>query len=85
VGFAGEGGEGGGDVVDVGVEVGGRGGVGFVVVAGVFVGDGVAVVAFDPGEGGVAQPVDGDVLFGHPGEVFADALPEVVVAAGGQW
>jgi hypothetical protein len=83
VGLAGEGGEGGGGVVDVGVEVGG--GVGFVVVSGVFVGDGVAVVAFDPGEGGVAQPVGGDALFGDPGEVFADAFPEVVVAAGGQW
>jgi hypothetical protein len=83
--FVGEGGEGDGEVVDVGVEVGGCGAVGFVVVSGVFVGDGVAVVAFDPGEGGVAEPVGGDALFGDPGEVGADAVPEMVVAAGGQW
>jgi hypothetical protein len=72
-----------GEVVDVGVEVGGCGGVGAVVVACVGVGDGVAVVAFDPGERGVAQPVGADVLGGDPGQVLADATPQVVVAAGG--
>ena len=46
-------------------------------------GDGVAVVALDPGEGGVAEPVGGDLLGGDPGEVLADSGPEVVVTAGG--
>jgi len=84
VGFAGDGGEGGGDFVEVCGDVGG--GCACVVVAGVAgvgAGDGVAVVAFDPGQGGVAQPVGADVLGGDPGQVGADAGPEVVVAAGG--
>lgn len=46
------------------------------------VSDGVAVVAFDPCEGGVAEPVGGDLLGCDPGEVVSDAMPEVVVAAG---
>jgi hypothetical protein len=52
--LAGKTGQGRGEVMNIGVEVGGCGGVGAVVVACVGVGDGVAVVAFDPGEGGVA-------------------------------
>jgi hypothetical protein len=82
VGLAGEGGECGGDFVEVCRDVGGC--CACVVLAGVAgAGDGVAVVAFDPGEGGVAEPVGGDLLGGDPGEVLADAGPEVVVAAGG--
>jgi hypothetical protein len=72
-----------GDVVEVGFDVGGGGVVGGVGVAGVGVGGGVAEVAFDPGEGGVAEPVGADLLGGGPGEMVADAVPEVVVAAGG--
>jgi len=52
-----------------------------VAVAGVGVGDGRGDVAFDPGEGGVAYPVDADLLGGDPGQVCAEALKEVVVAA----
>jgi hypothetical protein len=55
----------------------------FAGVAGVGAGDGVAKVAFDPGEGGVSEPVGSDLLGGDPGEVVADAGPEVVVSAGG--
>ena len=54
--FAGEGGQGCGDFMDGGLDVGGGGcvvvGVG---VAGVFAGDGVAEVAFDPGQVGVVR------------------------------
>jgi hypothetical protein len=53
-------------------------------VAGVGAGDAVVEVAFDPGEGGVAQPVGGDALGGDPGEVVAEAFPEVVVASAGE-
>lgn len=52
-------------------------------MAGVGAGDRVAEVAFDPGEGGVPQPVGADLLDGYPGQVCAEALPQVVVAAGG--
>src|SRR6266536_1579346 len=69
--FAGEGGQGGGDVVDVGLDVGGGGGVG----------DGIAKIPFDPRQGGVAQPVCGDVLAVDPGQVAAESVPEVVIAA----
>ncbi len=54
-------------------------------MAGVGAGYGVAEVAFDPGQGGVAEPVGADLLAGDPGQVFAEALPEMVVAAPGQW
>jgi hypothetical protein len=40
-------------------------------------------VAFDPGEGGVSEPVGGEALDGDPGESVAEAFPEVVVVAGG--
>jgi hypothetical protein len=51
-------------------------------VAGVGVGDGVAEVAFHPGQGGVAQPVGADLLGGDPGQVLANAMLRVVVAVG---
>src|SRR5690349_17827441 len=84
--FAGEGGECSGDFVDAGSDVcccGANGSVG-VDVAGVGTGDGVAEVALDPGEGGVAEPVDGDLLGSYPGQVSAEPCPEVVVAASGE-
>src|SRR6266496_2233435 len=77
----GHGGQGGGDVVDVGLDVGGGGVVGGVVVSGVGVGDGIAKIPFDPRQGGVAQPVCGDVLAVDPGQVAAESVPEVVIAA----
>jgi hypothetical protein len=43
-----------------------------------------AEVPFDPGQGGVAQPVGGDALGGDPGESFTEPVPELVVAAVGQ-
>lgn len=39
------------------------------VLAGVGAGDGVSVVAFDPGQCGVAEPVGADLLDGDPWEV----------------
>lgn len=85
VGFAGEGGESGGDLVDAGADVGGGGpGVVAVVgVAGVGACGGIAEVALYSGQGGVAQLVGGDLLGGHPGQVGAEARPEVVVASAG--
>jgi hypothetical protein len=62
VGLAGECGEGGGDVV----EIGGGSGVGFVVVA------------FDPGEGGVAQPVGTPC---HPRPSFSRGLGLLATAS----
>ena len=55
--LSGHGGEGGGDGLEVGFDVGGGGGADAVGVAGVGAGDAVAEVAFDPGEGGVAELV----------------------------
>jgi hypothetical protein len=52
--LAGHGGEGGGDFLEVGFDVGGGGWSGGVGVAGVGVGVAVAEVSFDPGEGGVS-------------------------------
>jgi hypothetical protein len=49
--LSGHGGEGGGDFLEVGFDVGGGGGSGGVGVAGVGAGDAVAEVALDPGEG----------------------------------
>lgn len=54
-------------------------------VAGVGAGDGVAEVAFDPFEGGVSQPVCGDAKCCDPWVVSADPLPEMAVAASGDW
>src|SRR5205814_2223763 len=84
--FAGEGGECRGYLLDACADVG-RGGArvaAAVSVAGVSAGDGVAEVAFDPGQRGVAQPVGTDLLDGHTGQVLTDALPQMVVAAIGQ-
>jgi hypothetical protein len=80
----GHGGQGGGDSVQVGFDVGGGGGAGAVGVSGVGAGDAVPVVALDPGEGGVAQPVGGDAVSGDPGELLPETFPEVVVAASGE-
>jgi hypothetical protein len=80
----GHGDEGGGDLLKTGFDVGGGGRSGGVGVSGVGAGDAVAVVAFYPGECGVAEPVGGDALGGDPGEPFAESFPEVVVAAAGQ-
>ena len=52
--LSGHGGEGGDDFLEAGFDVGGGGWAGGVGVSCVCAGDGVAVVAFDPGEGGVA-------------------------------
>ncbi|GAA2701274.1 hypothetical protein Apa02nite_053980 [Actinoplanes palleronii] len=73
--FAGERAQGGGDGVDVGLDVGRGGRAGVVGVAGVGAGDAVTEVAFYPGEGGVPEPVGGDALSGDPGELAADAIP----------
>ena len=54
-----------------------------VGVAGVGAGDGVAEVALDPGQGGVPDPVDADLLGPHPGQVLADPDPQVVISAAG--
>ena len=83
--LAGHGGEGGGDFLEAGFDVGGGCWSGVVGVSGVGAGDPVAEVAFYPGEGGVAEPVGGDALGGDPGESVAEAFPEVVVASAGEW
>jgi hypothetical protein len=75
--LSGEGRKSGGDLVDVGADVGG-GGAGVAAPVGVpcvGMGHGVAEVAFHPGQGGVAQPVGADLLDGYPRQVLADALP----------
>ena len=54
-----------------------------VGVACVGFGDGVAEVPLDPGQGGVPDPVHADLLRPYPGQVPAEAVPQVVVAAGG--
>jgi hypothetical protein len=82
--LAGHGGEGGGDFLESGFDVGGGGWSGVVGVSGVGAGDSVAEVAFDPGGGGVAQPVCGDALGGDLGESFAESFPKVVVTAAGE-
>ena len=43
---------------------------------------GEAEAAFDPGQDRVSYPVGADLLGLDPGQVFAEAVPEVVVAAG---
>jgi hypothetical protein len=53
-------------------------------MAGVGARDAVTVVAFDPAQSGVAEPVGGAALRGDPGQQLAEAGPEVVVAAAGQ-
>src|ERR1022692_2684051 len=46
-------------------------------------GDGVAEVALDPRQGDVPYPVHADLLSPHPGQLPADAGPQVVIAAAG--
>jgi hypothetical protein len=46
--------------------------------------DAVVDVSFDPREGGVAEPVGGNVVGGDPGESVAEAFPEVVAASAGE-
>jgi hypothetical protein len=83
-GLAGHDGQGGGDLLQTGFDVGRRGRPGVVSVSGVGAGHPIPEVSFDPGECGVAEPVDGDALCGDPGESFAEAFSEVVVAAAGE-
>lgn len=56
--------------------LGGGGRPDVVGVAGIGAGYSVSEVAFDPGEGGVAEPVGGDALSGDPGEAFAESSVE---------
>ena len=64
----------GGDLLEAGLDVGGGGWSGVVGVSGVGAGDSVPEVPFDPGEGGVAEPVGGDALGGDPGESFTESF-----------
>jgi hypothetical protein len=83
--FACEGSHGSRHFIDLGLDVGGGG----TDLAGVFAmpgegaSDRIADGAFDPRDDRVSQPVRGDALGGDPGQVLADALPEVVVPAVG--
>ena len=52
-------------------------------MSGVGAGYRVTEAAFDPGQGGVPEPMGADLLGGHPGQVATDARPHMVVAAGG--
>ena len=54
-----------------------------VGVPGVGAGDGVAEIPLDPGQGRVTDPVHADLLGRDPGQVPAEAGPQVVIAAGG--
>ena len=81
--LAGHGGQGGGDLLQAGLDVGGCSWAGVVGVSREGAGNPVPEVAFDPGEGGVSEPVGGDALGGDPGESVPEAFPEVVVAAAG--
>src|SRR6266536_5708321 len=51
-----------------------------VFVPGVGLGSREAEVAFDPGQGGVPNPVHADLLGRNPREMLAKTPPEVVVA-----
>ncbi len=84
--FAGEGFEGVGYFVEVGADVGG--GDTNIVIVGVASEcprNGVAEVAFNPGQRGMAEPVSAGLLRGDPRKMSADADPEVVVSAGSDW
>lgn len=82
--MAGHRGQGGGDGLQVGFDVGGGGGSGGVGVAGVGAGDAVPEVAINPGQRGVAQPVGGHALRRYPRQPLSEPCPQVVVAAAGQ-
>jgi hypothetical protein len=58
---------------------------GVVGVSGVGPCHAVAEVAFYPRQRGVAGPVGGDPLAGAPGQLIAEAFPEMVVASVGEW
>jgi hypothetical protein len=82
--FAGEGGQCLRDFLDVGFDVGGGCcGVAGAGMAGIGAGHRVSEVPFYPGQRGVAQPVSADLLGRDPGQMPADALPQVVVPAVG--
>ncbi len=82
MGFPGECGKRSSNLGEAGADVG-RGGAYVAVVGVARVGprNGVAEVAFDPGERGVAEPVGADLLRGHPWQMSAEANPNVVVSA----
>ena len=75
MGFAGEGRQRLGDLLQAcpGVDRGGALGAPACAVSGVGSDDGVAEVAFHPGQGRVPKPVCGDLLGGDPGQVLAQA------------
>src|SRR2546427_8131563 len=83
--LAGQRGQGCGHLMDAGADIGGgcSAVASAVGVARVGLGDGVAEAALDPGQGGVPDPVHADLLRVYPGEMPAEALPQVVVAAVG--
>lgn len=62
--------------LQIGLDVGGGRRPGAAGVARVGAGHTVAEVPLDPGQGGVAQPVGGDALAGHPGQPLAEAVSE---------
>jgi hypothetical protein len=84
VGLPCHGGQSGSDALEVSFDVRRGGGSDGVGVPGVGAGDPVPEMAFDPGQGRVPEPVGGDALGGDPRRSFADAFPQVVVAAAGQ-
>ena len=88
VGFAGQDGERGCHLGQPGADVGagcahGAGAPVAFVMACVRLCDGETEPALDPGQDGVPYPVRADLLGFHPGQVLAEALPQVVVPAGG--
>ncbi len=81
--FTGQGGERCRDLGDVRAHVGrGDARIPAAVVAGEGPGDGITVVALDPSQRRVPQPMRGDLLSSDPGQVSTEALPEVIVSAG---
>src|SRR5262245_56434689 len=84
MGLSGESGESGGDFGEAGADVG-CGGAGIVVVgvASACPRDGVAEVAFNPGQRGMTKPVSADLLLDDPGKMSANADPDVIVSARG--
>ena len=72
---------------ETGTDIGGHGAssAAVVLMAGVGLCDGETEVALDPGQDCVPYPVRADLLGCYPREMTAEALPEIVVAAGGDW
>ena len=88
VGLAGQDGKRGCDLGEAGADVGagradGAGALAGVLVAGVRLRDGEAEAALDPGQDRVPYPVRADLLGLDPRQVAAQAVPEVVIPAGG--